>query len=86
LQVLAAVSRALEQPAGAHSVPAACSRHAPLPLHPPDRPQLEAGSPGQSLSGSSPSGTGVQVPTRPATLQAWQGSVQAVPQQTPFVQ
>jgi hypothetical protein len=39
-----------------------------------------------SEAGSSPAGTGEQVPARPATLQAWQVPLQAPSQQTPSTQ
>src|SRR5262245_32326561 len=72
--------------AGAHSVPAAYLRQAPWPSHIPSRLQLLTGSVAHSLSGSSLSGTSVQVPTLPAMSHALQVPVQAVSQQTPSTQ
>jgi hypothetical protein len=54
-------------------------------LHPPARPQLAAASAGHSFWGSCPAGIGLQVPSAPATLQAWQAWVQGPLQQTPSV-
>jgi hypothetical protein len=46
--------------------PAAYTAHAPVPSQKPLRPQLATPSSGQSLRGSAPTGTLVQVPTLPA--------------------
>src|SRR5688572_18211276 len=67
-------------------VPSVCSRQAPAPSQPPARPQGAARSAGHSVLGSWASGTGVQLPTAPGRLQAWQVEVQALPQQTPSTQ
>ena len=66
-------------------VPVVCSRQPPVPLHPPARPQVVAASAGHSFWGSCPPGMGVQLPSAPATLQAWQGWLQGPLQQTPSV-
>ncbi|MEN9797935.1 MAG: hypothetical protein RL653_1631 [Pseudomonadota bacterium] len=60
---------------GLHSAsePQAC-RHAAPPLH-----QVRL----HSSAGSVPAGAAVQVPSRPGTLQAWHGPLQAVVQQYP---
>ena len=48
-------------------VPAPYSEHAPVPSHEPSRPQLAGPSSGQSLRGSTPTGTLVHVPMLPST-------------------
>jgi hypothetical protein len=85
LQAAAAVSVDPVQVLLPQPVPLACSRQPPLPLHPPARPQLAAASAGHSFWGSCPAGIGLQVPSAPATLQAWQAWVQGPLQQTPSV-
>ena len=72
--------------AGAHSVPVAYLRQAPWPSHIPSRRQVLTGSVAHSLSGSSLSGTSVQVPTLPAMSHALQVPVQVESQHTPSVQ
>jgi len=85
-QVLAARSVPPEQLPGAHSLPTAYFRHAPAPSQVPSRPQLAVASWGQSPRGSSPAGTGLQVPSSPDRSHAWQGPGQAVAQQYPSLQ
>jgi hypothetical protein len=85
-QVLAARSLASVQLPAAQTVPAEWRRQPPLPSQAPSRPQVSGGSALQSFAGSSPAAIGVQVPARPATLQAWQGISQVLLQQTPSLQ
>jgi hypothetical protein len=61
-------------------------RQTPAPLHVPSLPQALAESVAQTLRGSSPAGTGLQIPAEPARLQTEHNSVQGVPQQTPSTQ
>ena len=68
LQLLGATSRPFTQPCGAQVTEVPCRRQPPRPLQPPERPHVEVASAGQSLPGSVPSATGVQVPTEPAML------------------
>jgi hypothetical protein len=70
----------------AQTVPWAYLRQAPAPSHIPSLPQLVAPSSAHSLAGSVPAGTGEQVPTLPAMLQASQAPMQALSQQTPSAQ
>ena len=86
LQLEAAVSVKPVQLALPQLVPLGNSLHAPLPLQPPERPQLLEACAGHSPPGSMPSGIGVQVPAEPPRLQAWQIWLQAVAQQTPSTQ
>ena len=67
LQVRASVNVVPEHVAATHWVPAAYSRHAPLPLHDPS--VLQAGAPRSAhwFSGSAPLATLVQVPTVPVS-------------------
>jgi hypothetical protein len=74
------------QLAAAHVVVAGYRRQARAPLQAPERPHVLGACAGQLPRGSCPSGTAAQVPTAPATLQAEQVSVQALPQQTPSTQ
>jgi hypothetical protein len=62
LHVLAAVSVADEHDAPTHTVPAGQARHAPLPLHAPSFPHVDALLAAQSLSGSCPLAMLAQVP------------------------
>src|SRR6185503_6241764 len=66
--------------------PAAYSAHAPVPSQKPLRPQLATPSSGQSLRGSAPTGTLVQVPTLPSTAHDWHDPEQSERQQTPSKQ
>jgi hypothetical protein len=77
LHVLAAVCVADEHDAPAHAVPADHLRQAPLPLHAPSSPHVDALLAVQSLLGSSPSATFPQVPV----VHAWQAPVHAELQQ-----
>lgn len=67
-------------------MPAACRRHAPLPLHVPSVPQAALGVAGQWSSGSCPAGTAVHVPTLAGKAHDRQGESQADEQQTPCAQ
>jgi hypothetical protein len=71
---------------GAHSVVAAYLWQAPLPSHMPSLRQVAAPSSWQSLSRSSPAGTGTQRPSEPGSLQVVQASVHEVSQQKPSTQ
>jgi hypothetical protein len=78
------------QIAGAHTVPIAYSRHAPLPSHAPSVPHDEAPWSAHWPSGSVPATTLPHTPSAPAPLaallHAWQVPPQAVLQQTPLAQ
>src|SRR5262245_48866028 len=66
----------------AHTVPVTWRRHTPLPSQVPSRPQVEGSSGTQTLRGSDPAGTFLQVPGDPMMLQAMQFPVQSVSQHT----
>jgi hypothetical protein len=71
----------------AHCVPAACSWQLPAPLQKPVLPQLVAAWAGHCPRGSIPSsGTGVHVPSAPASVHDMQLALQAVAQQIPSTQ
>ena len=74
------------QLAAMHVVPAAYLRHAPLPLHEPSVPQLDAIWSGHWPIGSCPAGTDAQVPAVPASAHDTQVPAHAVAQQTPCAQ
>jgi hypothetical protein len=86
LQVLAAYSVDPVQRPGAHWVPAAYFRQAPLPLQAPSVPQVLTACCSHSLMGSWPSAMGLQAPAVLAMSQAWQMPVQALLQQIPSTQ
>ena len=86
LQVRAGVSVLTAQLEPTQTVFIGCRRQAPVPLHPPARPQVSAPWAGHWLRGSWALATGPQVPANPARLQEKQKSVQALPQQTPSTQ
>jgi len=65
-----------------HGSPGLAATHAPMPLQvPPHEPAVE-----HSASGSVPAGTGVHVPTTPATTHDWHTPEQVVLQHTPSAQ
>jgi hypothetical protein len=65
-----------------HSVPADHSRHWPVPVQSPSRPQLATGSVGQlEWVGEMPAAIGLQRPSSPSRLQAVQAPWQASSQQ-----
>lgn len=74
------------QDAARHCTPLAKREHERAPLQKPVRPQVDWGCAGHSLSGFWPSGTAVQAPWVPASLQLSQVPLQAVSQQKPSVQ
>jgi hypothetical protein len=75
------------QEGGAHEVPPAYSRQAPLPSQNPSVPQLAFPMSWQVPCGSVvPSGTLVQVPSALASPQDWQAPWQGLAQQTPCAQ
>ena len=77
------------QVAGAHTVPAACCRHVPAPLHMPSLPQVAAAAATHwvaGMSGGIPAAIGVHVPTDDARLHAWQAAAQPVLQHRPCSQ
>jgi hypothetical protein len=86
LQVRAGVNVVPVHVAAAHWVPAAYSRHAPLPLHEPSVLQAVMPRSLHWFSGSMPFGTLVQVPTVPASAQDWHVPPQPLSQQTPWAQ
>jgi hypothetical protein len=70
-------------------VPLTYLRQAPAPSHMPSRAQVFCASGpqvGWPPAGALPASTGEQVPPRPARLQAWQASLQALSQHTPSAQ
>ena len=71
------------QLAATHIVPAAYRRQPPAPSQVPSVPQLGAPLSVHWLSGSAPTGTGVQVPAVPASAHERQVPVQLELQQTP---
>jgi hypothetical protein len=73
---------------GLHTVPGACLRQAPAPLHDPSRPQVETSALGQTFPdrGGRPFGTNEQVPGDWGVLHALHVSVHAPLQQTPSTQ
>jgi hypothetical protein len=88
-QVWAGVSVEPVQVAGMHTVPAACCRQVPAPLHMPSLPQLLAAAATHwvaGMSGGMLAGIGVQVPLVAARLHDWQAAAQPVLQQTPCSQ
>ena len=71
----------------AHWTLAGCSWHAPPPLQKPVWPQVPPVPAAQRACGSATlTGTLLQRPARPETLQAWQVGQLEAPQQTPSVQ
>jgi hypothetical protein len=83
LHVLAPVRLLPVQLAAAQTVPVGWRLQPPAPLHPPERPQVDAACAGHSPAGSWPDAMGLHVPSDPGRLQAKQAWVQAEPQQTP---
>jgi hypothetical protein len=71
---------------GLQIVPAAYTAHAPVPSQNPSRMQPAAPSSRQSLRGSAPTGTFMQVPTPPGCAHDWQRPEQSDRQQTPSKQ
>jgi hypothetical protein len=86
LHVRAGVNVDALQAAATHTVPAACSRHAPAPLQKPSCAHVLAAAAAHWFSGSSPLGTLVQAPVVPGSAHDWQTPVHAVAQQTPCAQ
>jgi hypothetical protein len=82
-QVRAALSVEVVQLWGAHCVPVAKKRQAPLPSQLPSKPQLVEAAAVHSFAGSWPAGTAAQVPTVPVRAHDRQIPVHAVAQQTP---
>ncbi len=74
------------QEAPTQMVPTGYVRQAPAPLQLPSVPQLATPLSAHWISGSSPAGTLVQVPTLPVRLQTWQVLEHGLPQQTPCAQ
>jgi hypothetical protein len=75
------------QVAAAHDVPSAYFWQPPAPSHFPFVPHEAAPLLTQTPRGSAaPAATGAQVPTLPATLQAWHAPQALLPQQTPSAQ
>jgi hypothetical protein len=72
------------QVCAAHSVFAGQRRQAPLPSQKPSVPHVEAAVFAQPAEG--PTGTGLHVPSAPATAHDWQAPVQAELQQKPWAQ
>jgi hypothetical protein len=70
------------QVAARQEVPAASRRQAPMPL----QPLLQASSRQAPVGSVPPTGTGLQVPSLPSTLQAMQVPAQAEAQQRPWAQ
>jgi hypothetical protein len=71
------------QLAATHTVPAACSRHAPAPLQKPSWAQVLAAAAAHWFSGSSPFGTLVHAPAVPGSAHDWHTPAHAVAQHTP---
>lgn len=83
LQVPAVVSLPALHVAATHTVLESYRRHAPAPSQVPSSPQPAAPWSAHWLSGSSPAGTGVQVPVDDGSAQDMQVPAQALEQHTP---
>jgi hypothetical protein len=75
--------------AAMHTVPVACCRHVPAPLHMPSLPQVIAAAATHWVAGASggiPAGIGVHVPAVAAKLHDWHAAEQPVLQHLPCSQ
>jgi len=87
--VRAGVSVEPVQVAAMHTVPAACWRQVPAPLHMPSLPQVIAAAATHWVAGTSggiPAGIGVHVPAVAARLHDWHAAEQPVLQHRPCSQ